>query len=121
MPPPDERDPRLTDQDVTESISGGDECAGQGGCGHTEHEAEQTMVGAQHCCWSNGCASPIDESRGHAAGSYHGISVWQRARKVFEQRMFEAWVPPVPAPAEGRPDDLAPDDAQPRPATKPAP
>jgi hypothetical protein len=106
---------------VSHICHGANECAGQGGCGYTGHEAEQAIPGAQHCRWSGSCASPINESRVHAAGPFRGTSVWKRARKVFEQRMFEAGVPFGPAPGEGWPDDLVPDYEKPRPATgKPA-
>ncbi|GAA0248359.1 hypothetical protein GCM10009527_051120 [Actinomadura nitritigenes] len=94
---------------VSHNCHGDNECAGQGGCGYSGHEAEQALPGAQHCRWSGSCASPINASRVHAAGPYRGTSVWKRARKVFEQRMFEAGVPFGPSPGEGFPDDEVPD------------
>lgn len=93
---------------VSHVCHGANECRGQGGCGYSGGDAEQAMPGAQECRSSGSCASPINESRVHAAGPFRGTSVWKRARKVFEQRMFEAGVPFGPAPGEGAPDDLVP-------------
>jgi len=87
---------------------GANECRGQGGCGYSGSDAEQAKPGDQSCRLSGSCASPINESRVHAAGPYRGTSVWKRARKIFEQRMYEAGVPFGPAPGEGYPDDLVP-------------
>ncbi|MCA6091102.1 hypothetical protein LE181_02810 [Streptomyces sp. SCA3-4] len=94
---------------------GHNECRGQGGCGYTGSDAEQAKPGDQDCRWNGSCASPINESRVHAAGPYRGTSVWKRARKLFEQRMYEAGVPFGPSPGEGYPDDLVPDYEKPRP------
>jgi len=99
---------------------GANECRGQGGCGYTGHEAEQAIPGAQHCHYSGSCASPINVSRVHAAGPYRGTSVWKRARKVFEQRMYEAGVPFGPAPGEGVPDAEVPAYEKARPGAKKA-
>jgi hypothetical protein len=47
--------------------------------------------------------------------------VWKRARKVFEQRMYEAGVPFGPAPGEGFPDSEVPSyETEPRPGAKKA-
>lgn len=93
---------------VSHECHGANECRGQGGCGYTGHEAEQAMPGAQDCRYSGSCASPINVSRIHAAGPFRGTSVWKRARKVFEQRMYEAGVPFGPSPGEGFPDHQVP-------------
>ncbi|MFF7993551.1 hypothetical protein ACFZDG_27645 [Kitasatospora xanthocidica] len=87
---------------------GANECRAQGGCGYSGSDAEQAVPGDQNCRWNGSCASPINESRVHAAGPYRGTSVWKRARKIFEHRMYEAGVPFGPAPGEGYPDDLVP-------------
>ncbi|WP_051467798.1 hypothetical protein [Actinomadura oligospora] len=100
---------------VTHVCHGANECRGQGGCGYSGHDAEQAIPGAQHCRYSGSCASPINESRVHAAGPFRGTSVWKRARKVFEQRMYEAGVPFGPSPGAGIPDDLVPPYERPRP------
>jgi hypothetical protein len=87
---------------------GANECRGQGGCGYTGSDAEQARPGAQSCRWNGSCASPINESRVHAAGPYRGTSVWKRARKLFEHRMFEAGIAFGPSPGEGYPDKKVP-------------
>jgi hypothetical protein len=87
---------------------GANECRGQGGCGYTGFDAEQSVPGAQHCRYSGSCASPVNVSRIHAGGPYRGTSVWKRARRVFEQRMYEAGIPFGPSPGEGFPDDEVP-------------
>jgi hypothetical protein len=93
---------------------GANDCRGQGGCGYSGFDAEQAVPGAQECRHSGSCASPINVSRVHAAGPFRGTSVWKRARKVFEQRMYEAGVPFGPAPGEGFPDDVVPRYVKPR-------
>jgi hypothetical protein len=87
---------------------GANECGRQGGCGYSGSDAEQAKPGDQSCRLNGSCASPINESRVHAAGPYRGTSVWKRARKIFEYRMFDAGIPFGPAPGEGYPDDLVP-------------
>ncbi|GAA1905095.1 hypothetical protein [Streptantibioticus ferralitis] len=87
---------------------GANECRGQGGCGYSGSDAEQAKPGDQTCRWNGSCASPINESRVHAAGPYRGTSVWKRARQIFEHRMFESGIAFGPAPGEGYPDDLVP-------------
>jgi hypothetical protein len=87
---------------------GANECRGQGGCGYSGTDAEQAKPGDQSCRWNGSCASPINESRVHAAGPYRGTSVWKRARMIFEHRMYESGIPFGPAPGEGYPDGLVP-------------
>lgn len=87
---------------------GANECRAQGGCGYSGTDAEQAKPGDQTCRWNGSCASPINESRVHAAGPYRGTSVWKRARMIFEHRMYESGVPFGPAPGDGYPDDLVP-------------
>ncbi|WP_329562199.1 hypothetical protein [Kitasatospora sp. NBC_01266] len=93
---------------------GANECRAQGGCGYSGSDAEQAKPGDQACRQNGSCASPINESRVHAAGPYRGTSVWKRARAIFEHRMYEAGVPFGPAPGEGYPDDLVPSYETPR-------
>jgi hypothetical protein len=87
---------------------GANECRGQGGCGYSGSDAEQAKPGDQACRENGSCASPINQGRVHAAGPYRGTSVWKRARKIFEQRMYDAGIPFGPSPGEGYPDDLVP-------------
>lgn len=93
---------------VSHECHGANECRGQGGCGYSGFDGEQSMPGAQECRYSGSCASPVNVSRIHAAGPFRGTSVWKRARKVFEQRMYEAGVPFGPSPGEGFPDAEVP-------------
>ncbi|MEU9113766.1 hypothetical protein AB0D04_18785 [Streptomyces sp. NPDC048483] len=87
---------------------GDNECRGQGGCGYSGSDAEQAKPGNQECRWNGSCASPVNEGRVHAAGPYRGTSVWKRARKIFEERMYTAGRPFGPSPGEGFPDNLVP-------------
>jgi hypothetical protein len=87
---------------------GGNDCRGQGGCGYSGSEYEQTKPGDQSCRNNGSCASPINETRVFAAGPYKGKSVWKRARAIFETRMYDAGVPFGPSPGEGIPDDIVP-------------
>ena len=75
---------------------------GPGGC------SGQGIPGNQSCKWNGSCASPVNASRVSSAGVNKGKSVWKLARKIFEQRMWEAGVPFGPSPGEGYPDDLVP-------------
>ena len=84
------------------------ECRGQGGCGYAGSDYEQALPGEQACSNNGSCAVPINESRVFSAGPYKGKSVWMRARKLFEQRMYQAGIPFGPSPGEGYPDDLVP-------------
>ena len=87
---------------------GANECRGQGGCGYSGSDYQQSRPGDQACSNNGSCAAPINESRVFSAGPFKGKSVWQRARKIFEARMYEAGLPFGPSPGEGYPDDLVP-------------
>jgi hypothetical protein len=87
---------------------GANECRGQGGCGYSGTDYQQSRPGDQACSNNGSCAAPINESRVFSAGPFKGKSVWQRARKIFEARMYEAGLPFGPSPGEGYPDDLVP-------------
>lgn len=93
---------------VNHVCHGDNECRGQGGCGYAGSNAEQARPGDQACNNNGSCASPINESRVFSAGPFKGKSVWHRARKLFEERMYSAGVPFGPAPGHGYPDDLVP-------------
>lgn len=94
---------------VSHVCHGGNACRGQGGCGYAGSDIEQGKPGDQSCKWNGSCASPINVSRVSSAGVNKGKSVWKLARKIFEQRMWEAGVPFGPSPGEGYPDDLVPE------------
>lgn len=93
---------------VNHVCHGEGECRGQGGCGYAGSDLEQSRPGEQACSNNGSCASPINESRVFSAGPYKGKSVWMRARKLFEARMYEAGLPFGPSPGPGYPDDLVP-------------
>lgn len=87
---------------------GDNACQSQGGCGYAGSAYEQSKPGAQACNANGSCASPINISRVFSDGPYKGTSVWKRARKIFEARMYEAGIPFGPSPGEGYPDNLLP-------------
>lgn len=93
---------------VNHVCHGDGECRGQGGCGYAGSDYEQSKPGAQSCSNNGSCASPINESRVFSAGPFKGRSVWMRARKLFEARMYDAGLPFGPSPGHGYPDDLVP-------------
>ncbi len=93
---------------VSHVCHGSNECRGQGACGYAGAEVEQGKPGDQSCKWNGSCASPINESRVSSAGPNKGKSVWKLARKLFEERMYDAGVPFGPSPGAGYPDDLVP-------------
>ncbi|WP_156077062.1 hypothetical protein [Saccharothrix sp. NRRL B-16314] len=88
---------------------GENDCRGQGGCGYTGSEFEQTKPGDQSCRYNGSCASPINECRVASAGPFKGTSVWKLARKRFEARLWDAGVAFGPAPGEGCRNDLVPE------------
>jgi hypothetical protein len=87
---------------------GDNSCRGQGGCGYSGSDFEQSKPGDQSCNLNGSCASPINASRVFSAGPYKGKSVWKRARAIFEARMYDAGVSFGPSPGDGYPDDLVP-------------
>lgn len=87
---------------------GSNNCRGQGGCGYAGIDVEQGKPGDQSCKWNGSCASPINVSRVSSAGPNKGKSVWKLARRIFEERMYDAGVPFGPSPGEGIPDELVP-------------
>lgn len=91
---------------------GSNDCRGQGGCGFLGSEYEQGKPGAQSCAQNGSCATPINVSRVSSAGSNKGQSVWKLARRLFEDRMYDAGVGFGPSPGEGIPDDEVPEYAK---------
>lgn len=66
------------------------ECKGQGGCGLFGTAPEFCHPGENDCKYQGSCGSPIIASRFIAAGPNRGKSVWQLARKRFEEKMEKA-------------------------------
>lgn len=62
-------------------------CRGQGGCGLYGDTEEQCRPGANDCAWQGSCGTPIPAERFITQGENKGRSVWQLARKLFEDRM----------------------------------
>jgi len=62
-------------------------CRGQGGCGLYGDTEEQCRPGANDCAWQGSCGTPIPAERFITQGPNKGRSVWQLARKLFEERM----------------------------------
>jgi hypothetical protein len=87
---------------------GSNNCRGQGACGYAGVDVEQAKPGNQSCKWNGSCASPIEVSRVSSAGPNKGKSVWKLARKLFEERMYDAGLPFGPSPGEGVADDVVP-------------
>jgi hypothetical protein len=98
---------------VSHVCHGDNACRGQGGCGYAGSDVEQGKPGDQSCKWNGSCASPINVGRVSSAGPNKGKSVWKLARRIFEERMYDAGVPFGPSPGEGYPDDLVPTYEQP--------
>lgn len=98
---------------VSHVCHGDNACRGQGGCGYAGSDVEQGKPGDQSCKWNGSCASPINVSRVSSAGPNKGKSVWKLARRIFEERMYDAGLPFGPSPGEGYPDDLVPTYEQP--------
>ncbi|NQY07456.1 MAG: hypothetical protein HRT68_14980, partial [Flavobacteriaceae bacterium] len=73
-------------------------CRGQGGCGLYGDTEEQCNPGANDCAWQGSCGTPIPAERFITQGKNQGRSVWQLARKLFEERMdkFQRNVKPAP-------------------------
>jgi hypothetical protein len=61
------------------------DCAGQGGCGLYGTGEEMDNPGANACRSQGSCATPINAERFSTNGDNQGLSVWLRARLVFER------------------------------------
>ncbi|RYY27113.1 MAG: hypothetical protein EOP62_08135 [Sphingomonadales bacterium] len=60
------------------------DCKGQGGCGLYGTGEEMNNPGANACRSQGSCATPINAERFSTNGDNQGLSVWLRARAVFE-------------------------------------
>lgn len=87
---------------------GNNQCRGQGGCGYLGTPSEQGLPGENPCRHHGSCAVPINRGRVNSEGVNKGKSVWQLARRRFEQRMYDIGKPFGPAPSAGIPDDAVP-------------
>ena len=75
------------------------DCRGQGGCGLFGTTQEFCTPGQNNCAFQGSCGTPILASRFIAQGPNKGTSVWQLARKLFEERMAKAKRTVGPPPA----------------------
>ncbi|MDY8136624.1 hypothetical protein [Aquimarina sp. 2201CG5-10] len=66
------------------------DCKGQGGCGLFGSDSEVCHPGENDCSFQGSCGTPILASRYITQGPNKGQSVWQLARKLFEERMKKA-------------------------------
>lgn len=66
------------------------DCRGQGGCGLFGTAPEFCHPGENDCKYQGSCGSPILATRYFVDGPNQGLSVWQLARKRFEERMNKA-------------------------------
>lgn len=73
-------------------------CRNQGGCGLYGDTEEQCRPGANDCAWQGSCGTPIPAERFVTQGANQGRSVWQIARKLFEERMYKAQRTVNPSP-----------------------
>lgn len=63
-------------------------CRNQGGCGLYGTDEDLDNPGHNDCSSLGSCAAPINAERFSAAGPNQGKSVWARARKVFEEKVW---------------------------------
>ncbi len=78
-------------------------CHGQGGCGLYGSGEEQNHPAQNACAWQGSCAVPINAERFSTVGPNRGLSVWKRARALFEERMTRAGRQFGPSPMEAGP------------------
>lgn len=64
------------------------DCRNQGGCGLFGTGEEMNEPGVNDCRALGSCATPINAERFSANGPNRGKSVWVRARKVFEEKVW---------------------------------
>jgi len=69
------------------------ECKGQGGCGLFGTTMEFCFPSENTCRYQGSCGAPILSSRFIVQGPNKGRSVWQLARKRFEDKMTAAKKP----------------------------
>jgi len=75
------------------------ECKGQGGCGLFGTTEEFCIPSQNECRYQGSCGAPILDSRFVTQGPNRGTSVWQLARKRFEQKRAASQLPVGPPPA----------------------
>ncbi len=75
------------------------ECKGQGACGIFGTTEEFCHPGENDCRYQGSCGVPILDSRFISQGPNKGRSVWQLARKRFEEKRIAAHQPFGAAPA----------------------
>ncbi len=75
------------------------ECKGQGGCGLFGTTEEFCFPSQNECRYQGSCGAPILDSRFVTQGPNRGNSVWQLARKRFEDKRAAAQQPVGPPPA----------------------
>lgn len=63
-------------------------CKNQGGCGLYGTGEEMDNPGNNDCASLGSCATPINAERFSTNGPNKGRSVWARARKVFEEKVW---------------------------------
>jgi hypothetical protein len=63
-------------------------CANQGGCGLYGTAEEMDNPGSNACRSLGSCATPINGERFSTNGPNQGRSVWARARRVFEEKVW---------------------------------
>lgn len=66
------------------------ECKGQGGCGLFGTTQEFCFPSQNECRYQGSCGAPILDSRFISQGPNKGRSVWQLARKRFEEKRAAA-------------------------------
>jgi hypothetical protein len=64
------------------------QCRNQGGCGLYGTGEEMDNPGYNDCRALGSCATPINAERFSTNGHNRGRSVWARARKVFEEKVW---------------------------------
>jgi hypothetical protein len=64
------------------------QCRNQGGCGLYGTGEEMDNPGNNDCASLGSCATPINAERFSTNGPNQGTSVWARARKVFEAKVW---------------------------------
>ncbi|MEM9548370.1 MAG: hypothetical protein AAGA77_20470 [Bacteroidota bacterium] len=80
-------------------------CKGQGGCGIFGTTEEFCHPGENDCKYQGSCGVPILASRFMSQGPNRGLSVWQLARKRFEQNRIAKGETFGKAPQEFGPDE----------------
>ena len=75
------------------------ECKGQGGCGLFGTTEEYCYPSQNDCRFQGSCGAPILDSRFITQGPNKGRSVWQLARRRFEEKRAAAGQPVGPPPA----------------------